>query len=106
MQLHVRASKRVLTLRDPYVNLLRNTVACYAAGLGGADAITSVPFDSVAGLPDAEADFVWGEDAWCYVEHKDALIVDERWNSGGQIPRPLVKRSLRLLCEEVMPAFR
>jgi methylmalonyl-CoA mutase len=52
MQLHCRVSKRVLTLRDPYVNLLRNTVACFAAGLGGADAITSVPFDTVAGLPD------------------------------------------------------
>jgi methylmalonyl-CoA mutase len=52
MSLHCRVSKRVLTLRDPYVNLLRNTVACFAAGLGGADAITSVPFDTVAGLPD------------------------------------------------------
>jgi methylmalonyl-CoA mutase len=53
MRIHARISKRVLTLRDPYVNLLRNTVACYAAGLGGAEAITSVPFDSVAGLPDS-----------------------------------------------------
>jgi methylmalonyl-CoA mutase len=53
MRLHARVSKRVLTLRDPYVNLLRNTVACYAAGLGGAAAITSVPFDSVIGLPDS-----------------------------------------------------
>jgi methylmalonyl-CoA mutase len=53
MRVHARLSKRVLTLRDPYVNLLRNAVACYAAGLGGAEAITSVPFDAVAGLPDA-----------------------------------------------------
>ncbi len=27
-----------------------------------------------SGLPDAEADFVWGEDAWCYVEDKTRLI--------------------------------
>jgi methylmalonyl-CoA mutase len=53
MRVHARVSKRVLTLRDPYVNLLRNTVACFAAGLGGAEAITSVPFDTVAGLPDS-----------------------------------------------------
>lgn len=53
MRLHSRVSKRVLTLRDPYVNLLRNTVACYAAGLGGADAITSVPFDAAIGQPDS-----------------------------------------------------
>jgi methylmalonyl-CoA mutase len=51
MRIHARISKRVLTQRDPYVNLLRNTAACYAAGLGGAEAITSVPFDIVAGLP-------------------------------------------------------
>jgi methylmalonyl-CoA mutase len=53
MRLHCRVSKRVLTLRDPYLNLLRNTVACFAAGLGGANAITSVPFDAAIGLPDA-----------------------------------------------------
>jgi methylmalonyl-CoA mutase len=53
MRIHARVSKRVLTLRDPYVNLLRNAVACFAAGIGGAEAITSVPFDSVAGPPDA-----------------------------------------------------
>jgi methylmalonyl-CoA mutase len=52
MRLHSRVSKRVLTQRDPHVNLLRNTVAVFAAGLGGAEAITSVPFDSVANLPD------------------------------------------------------
>jgi methylmalonyl-CoA mutase len=52
MRLHARVSKRVLTQRDPYVNLLRNTAAVFAAGIGGADAITSVPFDAAAGLPD------------------------------------------------------
>jgi len=29
-----------------------------------------------SGLPDAEADFVWGEDAWCYVEDKPKLIAE------------------------------
>jgi ubiquinone/menaquinone biosynthesis C-methylase UbiE len=28
------------------------------------------------GLPDAGADFVWGEDAWCYVEDKQRLILE------------------------------
>jgi SAM-dependent methyltransferase len=27
-----------------------------------------------SGLPDANSDFVWGEDAWCYVVDKDKLI--------------------------------
>jgi alkanesulfonate monooxygenase SsuD/methylene tetrahydromethanopterin reductase-like flavin-dependent oxidoreductase (luciferase family) len=42
-------------------------------------------------------------------ELQDRLGVDgilAEINSGGKIPRPLVKRSLRLLCQEVMPAFR
>jgi SAM-dependent methyltransferase len=29
-----------------------------------------------SGLPDAEADFVWGEDAWCYVVDKGKLIAE------------------------------
>jgi len=28
------------------------------------------------GLPDAKADFVWGQDAWCYVNGKTALIAE------------------------------
>lgn len=51
MQIHARTANRVLTQRDPYVNLLRNTVAVFAAGVGGANAITSVPFDTITGLP-------------------------------------------------------
>jgi SAM-dependent methyltransferase len=29
-----------------------------------------------SGLPDASADFVWGEDAWCYVVDKPKLIAE------------------------------
>jgi len=29
-----------------------------------------------SGLPDGQADFVWGEDAWCYVEDKASLIAE------------------------------
>jgi len=43
---------RMMTRRDPYVNILRSTVAVVAAGLGGADAITVLPFTSAIGLPD------------------------------------------------------
>jgi len=43
---------RMMTKRDPYVNMLRATVAVVAAGLGGADAITVLPFTMALGLPD------------------------------------------------------
>ena len=42
----------MMTERDPWVNMLRTTVACLAAGVGGADAVTVLPFDSALGLPD------------------------------------------------------
>jgi methylmalonyl-CoA mutase len=51
MRIHAELSDRVLTARDPYVNILRNTVGVFAAGLAGADVITSVPFDRGVGLP-------------------------------------------------------
>ena len=46
---------RMMTRRDPSVNILRSTVAVVAAGLGGADAITVLPFTAALGLPDAFA---------------------------------------------------
>jgi methylmalonyl-CoA mutase len=46
---------RMMTRRDPYVNMLRNAVAVTAAGLGGADAITMLPHTAPLGLPDAFA---------------------------------------------------
>ena len=46
---HAVASPTMYTRRDPYVNLLRGTVAGFAAGVGGADAVTVAPFDAALG---------------------------------------------------------
>jgi methylmalonyl-CoA mutase len=43
---------RTMTKRDPYVNMLRATIAVFSAGLGGADAVTVLPFTLARGLPD------------------------------------------------------
>jgi methylmalonyl-CoA mutase len=45
----------MMTRRDPYVNMLRTTLACLGAAVGGADAVTVLPFDHALGLPDAFA---------------------------------------------------
>ncbi|MFN4169187.1 MAG: methylmalonyl-CoA mutase family protein [Pannonibacter phragmitetus] len=55
LQLHMETSWRMLTKADPYVNMLRSTVACFAAGAGGADSITVLPFTAACGLPDSFA---------------------------------------------------
>src|SRR6185503_12825179 len=46
---------RMMSTRDPYVNMLRTTIAVTAAGVGGADAISALPFTIALGLPDAFA---------------------------------------------------
>jgi methylmalonyl-CoA mutase len=43
---------RMLTRRDPHVNILRATIAAFAAALGGANAVTVLPFTAALGLPD------------------------------------------------------
>lgn len=52
---HAVTSSTMMTRRDPWVNMLRTTVACFAAGVGGADAVTVQPFDAAIGLPDGFA---------------------------------------------------
>ncbi len=52
MTLQAVTSRRMLTRRDPWVNILRNTAACFAAGVGGADIVTVRSFTDAMGLPD------------------------------------------------------
>ncbi|MFE2042566.1 methylmalonyl-CoA mutase family protein [Streptomyces sp. NPDC059477] len=52
---HVVTSSVMTTPRDPWVNMLRATVAALAAGVGGADAVTVLPYDHALGRPDAFA---------------------------------------------------
>ncbi|HEY0934758.1 MAG TPA: methylmalonyl-CoA mutase subunit beta [Trebonia sp.] len=49
---HAVTSWPMLTRRDPWNNILRATVACFAAGVGGADAVTVTSFDAAIGQPD------------------------------------------------------
>jgi methylmalonyl-CoA mutase len=43
--LYALTAPRMMSRRDPWVNMLRGTAACFAAGAGGADAITVLPFE-------------------------------------------------------------
>lgn len=43
---HATTSLAASTRRDPYVNMLRSTVAAFAAGLGGAEYVTVIAFDA------------------------------------------------------------
>ncbi|MFD3374864.1 MULTISPECIES: methylmalonyl-CoA mutase family protein [unclassified Streptomyces] len=52
---HAVTSPVMMSRRDPWVNMLRATVATLAAGVGGAESVTVLPFDHALGLPDAFA---------------------------------------------------
>jgi methylmalonyl-CoA mutase len=49
---HAVTSRPMMSKYDPYVNMLRTTVASFAAGVGGAAAVTVLPFDEPLGLPE------------------------------------------------------
>ena len=53
MRQHAVTSRPQMSKYDPWVNMLRGTVAAFAAGVGGAEAVTVIPFDEPLGLPDA-----------------------------------------------------
>ncbi len=66
---HAVTSWPMMTRLDPYVNMLRTTVAAFAAGVGGADSVTVLPFDSAIGIPDELGRRV--------ARNTQALLVDE-----------------------------
>lgn len=51
MAIHAVTSRPMMSKYDPHTNMLRATVAAFAAGVGGADAVTVLPFDAALGVP-------------------------------------------------------
>ncbi|OBI48659.1 methylmalonyl-CoA mutase small subunit [Mycobacterium kyorinense] len=43
--IHAETSLPMMTQRDPWVNMLRTTLAAFGAGVGGADTVLVLPFD-------------------------------------------------------------
>lgn len=75
---------RMMTRRDSYVNMLRATIAVTAAGVGGADAISVLPFTAALGLPDAFARRVARNTQLILLEESNLFRVsDPAAGSGG-----------------------
>lgn len=55
LDIRAETSWRMLSGRDPWVNVLRGTIACFAGAVGGASEITLHPFTSALGRPDGLA---------------------------------------------------
>ena len=94
-------SWRMLTQRDPYVNMLRATMATFAAGLGGADAITVLPHTLALGLPDAFARRAARNTQLILLEESNlAKVSDPAAGSGG------IESLTQALCEAAWAAFQ
>ena len=75
---------RMMTQRDPYVNLLRATIAVFSAGLGGADAIIVLPFTMARGLPDRFARRIARNTQLVLLDESSlAKVTDPAAGSGG-----------------------
>ena len=54
-RVHAETSFRMMADKDPHTNILRTTIAGFAAAAGGADSVSVLPYTSRNGLPDAKA---------------------------------------------------
>lgn len=51
IHIHAETAWRMMTRRDPAVNMLRTTMATFVAATGGADSLSVLPYTLAAGLP-------------------------------------------------------
>ncbi len=75
---------RTMTRRDPFVNMLRATVAVVAAGLGGADSIAVVPHTAAIGLSNGFARRIARNTQLILLEESNlAKVADPAAGAGG-----------------------
>lgn len=75
---------RMMTRRDPFVNILRTAMASASAGLGGADSVTALPYTQALGLPDAFARRVVRNSQIVLIEESNlAKVSDPAAGAGG-----------------------
>jgi methylmalonyl-CoA mutase len=92
---------RMLTQRDPYVNMLRATMATFSAGLGGANAITVLPHTLALGLPDPFARRAARNTQLVLLEESNlAKVSDPAAGTGG------IETLTQQLCEAAWSLFQ
>ena len=92
---------RMLTQRDPYVNMLRATIATFSAGLGGANSIAVLPHTLARGLPDGFARRAARNTQLVLLEESNlAKVSDPAAGSGG------IEALTRELCEAAWAQFQ
>lgn len=92
---------RMLTQRDPDVNMLRATIAAFSAGLGGANSINILPHTLAIGLPDAFARRIARNTQLVLLEESNLdKVSDPAAGSGG------IETLTKQLCEAAWVQFQ
>jgi methylmalonyl-CoA mutase len=92
---------RMLTQRDPHVNMLRATIATFSAGVGGAGSITALPHTLALGLPDKFARRIARNTQLILLEESNlARVADPAAGSGG------IEALTNELCEAAWAIFQ
>lgn len=99
--IHAETSWRMMTRLDPETNILRATIACFAAATGGADSIAILPHTLTHGLPDGFARRVARNTQLVMAgeSHVD-FVADPAAGSGG------VEALTEALCEKAWAEFQ
>jgi methylmalonyl-CoA mutase len=101
IRVHAETAWRMTTQRDPWVNLLRATMATFSAGIGGADTVTVLPFTAALGLPDAFARRVARNTQHILLQESNLWrVVDPAAGAGG------FEALTESLCEVAWEAFQ
>jgi methylmalonyl-CoA mutase len=83
-QVSAETAWRMMSRRDPNVNMLRTTIAAFAAGVGGANAIAMLPFTAALGLPDRFARRIARNTQLLLLEESNvAKVADPMAGAGG-----------------------
>ncbi|MGP9811824.1 methylmalonyl-CoA mutase family protein [Rhodopseudomonas sp. NSM] len=92
---------RMLTQRDPSVNMLRATVATFSAALGGANSLAVLPHTLALGLPDALARRIARNTQLVLLEESNLeKVADPAAGSGG------IEALTHELCEAAWTQFQ
>ncbi|AWN44636.1 methylmalonyl-CoA mutase subunit beta [Methylobacterium durans] len=84
LRIHAETAWRNMTRRDPFVNILRVSMATFAAGIGGADSVTALPYTQALGLPDGFARRVARNSQIVLIEESSlAKVSDPAAGAGG-----------------------
>ncbi|PWB84302.1 MAG: methylmalonyl-CoA mutase, partial [Methylocystaceae bacterium] len=101
IHIHAETAWRMATRRDPWNNLLRTTLAAFGAAIGGADAITVLPFTQALGTPDEFARRLARDTQLVLQEESHVHIVDDPASGAGGI-----EALTEGLCERAWSVFQ